>query len=93
MSNDQIGEQNRAVVISIHATRIEAEVARSALESCGVPAVVAAKSKTKNPLLGLAGPLMDSFEIRVAADDADRAREILDTVPGEADGGADHEPE
>lgn len=81
MSNEHGEKQTQPVAVCSHPTRLAAEVTRSALESCGVQAAVVCKSKTKNPLLGMAGPLLDAYEVQVAADDAERAREILDGDP------------
>jgi hypothetical protein len=67
-----------------HPNRMEAEMTRSILESYGITAVVTSKSKTKNPVLGMAGPLGDSFDVKVPAEDMERARELLDShVSGE----------
>lgn len=77
-------------ILCNHPNRMEAEMTRSILESYGITAVLASKCKTKNPVLGMAGPLGDSYDVKVPAEDMERARELLDShVSGEGDAQAE----
>lgn len=74
---DKPPEHQDLCAVADYPDRLDAEMTRSILESYGVRATVAPKSKTKNPLLGMGGPLRDRFEVLVQAGDLDRARELL----------------
>ena len=75
-------------ILCNYRNRMDAEMTRSILESYGFTAVVSPKSKTRNPVLRMAGPLKDSYDVKVPSPDLESARELLES---NSDGGATEE--